>query len=116
MSDVPQKHHLDRRAADIAAKGAASNHDDLLSTIETAAWLGISQQFLEIGRCKGYGPRFVRLSPRRVRYLRSSVLAWLEEREHASTDEFDTGAAGRKAGVRVVDGRVVAPEEAGDAA
>lgn len=88
---VPQRrrHHIDRRAAETAAEGAAAGgEDDLLSTSEVAEWLGLSTQWLEIGRTRGYGPRFVRLSPRRTRYLRGDVLAWLRERSHASTAEY----------------------------
>jgi predicted DNA-binding transcriptional regulator AlpA len=111
-----RKFHLDRRAAALIDGGvAAGSPDDLLSTSEVAEWLGVSTQFLEIGRTRGYGPKFCRLSPRRCRYLRSSVLEFLTERTHAATAEYDTGTAGRKLGSRVVAGRVVAPEEVGDA-
>jgi predicted DNA-binding transcriptional regulator AlpA len=112
-----RRFHLDRRAADLADRGAeAGSPDDLLSTSDVAEWLGVSTQFLEIGRHAGYGPRFCRLSPRRCRYLRSDVLAWLSERKHAATREYDTGAAGRKRGSRVVAGKVVAPAETRDGA
>src|SRR6266571_4791119 len=84
------RHHLDRRASNLAEAGTG-NPDDLLSTEAVADWLGCSTQFLEVGRSKGYGPKYVRLSTRRVRYLRSSVLTWLTSREHAGTAEYDTG-------------------------
>lgn len=86
-SDIPKTHHLDRRADDIAARGQG-DADDLMSTIQVAAWLGVSPQFLEIGRSRGYGPRFVRLTPRRTRYRREDVIAWLRSRTHASTAEY----------------------------
>lgn len=82
------KHHLDRRAEAIVERGNEGDADDLLSTAQVAAWLGVSLQFLEIGRHRGYGPKFVRLSPRRVRYRRSDVLTWLKERTHAATNEY----------------------------
>lgn len=103
-----RSHHLDRRAATIAAAGTG-DPDDLLDTSEVAEWLAVSSQFLEIGRHRGYGPKFVRLSPRRCRYLRSDVLSWLAERTHAATREYDTGVVGRKRGSRVVAGKVVEP-------
>jgi hypothetical protein len=78
---------LDRRADSLAAAGAG-NPDDLLLTEEVAAWLHVSMQWLEIGRCEGYGPPFKKLSPRMVRYKRSDVLEWLEGRSHASTAEY----------------------------
>ena len=61
---APNKHHLDRRSATLAKEGAAAGEvDDLLDTPTLAAWLGVSRQFLEIGRHRGYGPRFVRRAP-----------------------------------------------------
>jgi predicted DNA-binding transcriptional regulator AlpA len=82
-------HHLDKRAADLIAAGAGSP-DDLLTTIQVAVWLGMRAQTLEIWRCQGKGPPFVRLGPRCVRYKRSIVLAWLFERKCASTAEYRT--------------------------
>jgi predicted DNA-binding transcriptional regulator AlpA len=87
---LQKKHHLDRRADVIAEQGGGSP-DDLLDTTQVAAWLGVSTQFLEIGRSRGYGPRFCRLSPRRTRYLRGDVLAWLRQRTFAATAEYAIG-------------------------
>jgi len=85
----PTRHHLDRRAAELAAEGAeAGEPDQLLTTSDVAEWLGISTQWLEIGRGKNYGPKFVVLSTRRVRYRRTDVLAWLTERTHSHTAEY----------------------------
>jgi predicted DNA-binding transcriptional regulator AlpA len=85
----PGRHHLDRRAAELAAESAeADEPDQLLTTSDVAEWLGISTQWLEIGRGKNYGPKFVVLSTRRVRYRRADVLAWLAERTHANTAEY----------------------------
>ena len=82
-----KKHLLDRRADAIAAQGTGHD-DDLLATKEVADWLSISVQWLEIGRLRGYGPRYVRIGPRHIRYRRSDVIAWLSERTHASTAEY----------------------------
>jgi predicted DNA-binding transcriptional regulator AlpA len=84
----PQRHHIDRRAGDLIGAADAADANELLATSEVAEWLGVSTQFLEIGRHRGYGPPFVRLSPRRVRYLRSSVLDWLRDRQHRGTQEY----------------------------
>jgi predicted DNA-binding transcriptional regulator AlpA len=82
------KLHIDRRAEQVAAHGAGAE-DDLLTTIQVAAWLGVSVQFLEIGRSSGgYGPPFTRLAPRAIRYRRGDVLQWLRERTHARTSEY----------------------------
>ena len=83
---VPKSFHLDKRAASIAA--ASPDDDDLLSTNETALWLGVSIQWLEIGRNKGYGPPFERLGPKTIRYRRDKVRAWLDERSHRGTAEY----------------------------
>lgn len=84
---LPQRHHLDRRAADLA-EALEGPPDDLLTTAALAQWLGVSPAWLEIARSRGYGPKFVRLSPRRVRYSRRAVLAWLDERTHRATREY----------------------------
>ena len=79
---MPKTHHLDRRAdAIVAAAGSTAAADALLNTSQVAAWLGVSEQWLEIGRSKGgYGPRFKRLGPRMVRYTRGDVVKWLKGR------------------------------------
>jgi predicted DNA-binding transcriptional regulator AlpA len=84
----PARHHLDKRAPDLCAAAPGSNPDDLLSTKQVAAWLGVSEQWVEIGRYRGYGPRYIRLAPRRVRYRREDVLTFLNSRVHACTSEY----------------------------
>jgi predicted DNA-binding transcriptional regulator AlpA len=82
------KHNLGVRADSIAGEQPNRHGDDLLDTSATANWLGVSLQFLTIGRVRGYGPKFVRFGPRRVMYKYSDVLAWLAERTHQSTAEY----------------------------
>jgi hypothetical protein len=82
------KHHLDRRAEAIADAVGEGDSSDLLTTLQVANWLGVSTQWLEIGRSKNYGPPFVRLAPQVVRYKRGVVLAWLKQREFASTAQY----------------------------
>jgi hypothetical protein len=46
-----------------------------------ARLIHVSVQWLEIGRSTGkYGPKYVRLNKRVVRYRRADVVAWLRER------------------------------------
>lgn len=86
-------HHIDQRASEVAAKVSnGGSGDDLLATAEIARLSGLSTQFFEILRSRGLGPRFIRLSPRRVRYLRKDFVAWLEERAHRSTSEYAKSA------------------------
>lgn len=79
--------HIDKRTAQLVAQ-ANGDGDDLLNTTELAEWLGVSTQFLEIGRHQGYGPPFIRLTPKIVRYRRDDVLDWLRERQHHRTLEY----------------------------
>jgi hypothetical protein len=67
---------------------AAGDPDELLDTKSVAALLHVSTQWLEIGRCKGYGPPYERLGPRLIRYRRSKVVRYIRSRP--------TGARKRK--------------------
>jgi hypothetical protein len=79
------KHHLDKRADLIVAQGMIDGDDDLLlTTPQTALWLGVSIQFLEIGRSQNYGPPFVTIAPRVIRYRKDEVNRWLRERSAAN--------------------------------
>ena len=65
--------------------------DELLTNEQTAMLLGIKPNTLEIWRCKGKGPAFIKLgnhpsSP--IRYQRSRVLAWVEGCTHSSTSSY----------------------------
>ena len=60
----------------------------LLSSADAAASLGISPVTLKIWRCKGKGPRFIKLgsSPRdRVVYDPAEIEAWKRARTFVST-------------------------------
>jgi hypothetical protein len=89
MSTRPGQLHLDRRASAIATLGATMGEpDDLLTTNEVARWFAVTHQWLEIGRHRGYGPPYIRLAPSRVRYRRSDLIKWLDERRHRWTREY----------------------------
>jgi predicted DNA-binding transcriptional regulator AlpA len=80
--------HIDKRAEQVAALGVGAE-DELLTTAQVAAWLGVSVQFLEIGRSSGgYGPPYTRLAPRAIRYRRGDILQWLRDRTHVRTSEY----------------------------
>ena len=79
--------HIDKRAASLLSASDADG-DDLLTTREVADWLGVSPQWLAIGRVKKYGLEFVRVSSRHLAYRRSAVRAWLESRTYSSTSEY----------------------------
>ena len=78
---------------------AAIELDELLTNEQTADLLGIKPNTLEIWRCKGKGPVFIKLgahpsSP--IRYQLSRVMAWLASNLHSSTSSY-TAANGRRA-------------------
>lgn len=90
---MPTKHHLDARSREILDRLVDDLSDDtLMTTRETAQWLNVSTQFLEIGRSQGYGPPATVLAPKVVRYRKNSVLRWLIEREHIYAKRVKAGA------------------------
>ena len=90
-SKKEERYHLDRRADAIAA--ASEGYDDqLISTKQLAEWFGVSTQWCEVRRRLGHGPPFKRLGPRRIRYKRADVMAWLDERTHTCSKEYAGGA------------------------
>jgi hypothetical protein len=76
----PKRHHLDPFAADLAGNIASGDPDELLDSRTLARLIHVSVQWLEIGRCAGYGPKHVKLNKRVVRYRRADVVAWLRSR------------------------------------
>jgi hypothetical protein len=87
-TNMDRKYHLDLRAALLAAVGAAGGSGaDLLNTQELAAWLAVSRQWAEKGRCAGYGPPFEKIRGK-VRYRRGDVIAWLVERSRHGVDGY----------------------------
>jgi len=55
--------------------------DEFLTQREVCNWLGLSEPTLFRHRRDRTGPRFVRLSAKRVAYRRSAIEAWLKGRE-----------------------------------
>jgi predicted DNA-binding transcriptional regulator AlpA len=99
QSAKPRRHHLDRFADRIAENGDGDGKpDDLLTTRALAVWLGVSEEWLEIGRRArdGYGPRFIKLARNIVRYRRSDVLDWLEKRSRMSVSGYAKPAKRRR--------------------
>ena len=94
MAEPPRRHHIDRRAHQLISLAEREPEDQLLNTKQLAHFLGVSVQWCEIGRCKGYGPPFIRISPKRIRYRWGDILAWLKERTHFATSEYDEQSLG----------------------
>jgi len=60
----------------------------VLNNSEAAALIGVTPATLRFWRCKGRGPRFVKLGEAKqagVAYLESDILAWRNARTFAST-------------------------------
>jgi predicted DNA-binding transcriptional regulator AlpA len=83
----PVRLHIDKRADAILAASVADDDDTLLTTVQTAGWLGVSEMFLIQGRGKGHGPPFIKISPNTVRYRKGDVRQWLAERTQRSNAE-----------------------------
>lgn len=66
-----------------------SNHDpaSLLTEAEAAKLLKFTPRFLQARRVRGDSPPFVRISSRAIRYRRSDLVAWIEERVRTSTSD-----------------------------
>jgi hypothetical protein len=75
-----RRHKIDKTAAASIAQAPQGDDDALLNTAAVAVWLGVSTQWLEIGRCNGYGPVHTKITPRLVRYRKGDVLEYLRGR------------------------------------
>jgi predicted DNA-binding transcriptional regulator AlpA len=73
--------------------------EELLDQRQAATRLGLpSARTLEAWRHRGYGPPFIRLSPRLVRYRACDIDRWLAARivgaSHPAVDERELAARG----------------------
>jgi predicted DNA-binding transcriptional regulator AlpA len=60
----------------------------LLNVREAAAHTNLSKSTLDKWRCKGVGPRFIRLGKRRIAYALADLDRWMSERTHSCTAEY----------------------------
>lgn len=60
---------------------------DLLNTVEAAEVLAMKPSTLEIWRCRGGGPPFVKLG-HACRYRREALEGWIEERRKSNTSQY----------------------------
>jgi hypothetical protein len=89
---APKRHNLDRHAQKIIAENIDADDDELLTTREVADWFRVSEEWLEIGRSKNYGPKFTRVGPHMIRYRRGDCRKFLQARTHSSTAEYSRRA------------------------
>jgi predicted DNA-binding transcriptional regulator AlpA len=64
-----------------------------LQTPAAAARLGLSPSTLEKMRGRGDGPKFIRLTPKRVAYSVAALEEWVRAREYRSVKEYSAAAA-----------------------
>jgi predicted DNA-binding transcriptional regulator AlpA len=65
---------------------------EILTEREVSSWLGISAPTLFRHRRDGTGPKFIRLSARRVAYRRSEIEDWLSHRQQQSLSALEARA------------------------
>ncbi len=75
-------------------EGSKMSDAALLTTEDAARWLRAEPRTLERWRHSGKGPKFLRLTPRCVRYRLTDLEAW------ATAHQVGAPAAARKAGQR----------------
>ena len=62
----------------------ATKPQTVLTTKQAAKYLGVSEAALRLWRSEGKGPRWFKAGVRMVRYLRSDLDLWIEERLNAT--------------------------------
>jgi hypothetical protein len=80
VAPFPRTHHLDKYAADFIPRLAERDPNELLTTEAVSRLLHVSIQWLEIGRIRDYGPPWVKVGPRMVRYPNGKLVKWLVAR------------------------------------
>lgn len=70
-----------------AAAGSrpAAGPDDRLTEAEAAARVGVCIRTLQRYRATSTGPEWSRIGPRRIRYMRQDVDAWLQRQRQSSS-------------------------------
>jgi predicted DNA-binding transcriptional regulator AlpA len=63
------------------ANGRFDDDDELLTTDGSAEFLGLSKSFLAKARRKGTGPPFIEIGDRLIKYKKSSLRKWRDERQ-----------------------------------
>ena len=80
------------RGRPVISRSASPALEPLLTVGQVFELTGRAVSSLEKDRLTGSGPPYVKLG-RLVRYRQSDVLAWLDERRHKSTSEYQSFAA-----------------------
>ena len=62
--------------------------DKLIDEKAAADFLCYTVRALQNWRCRGGGPKFIKVSSRSVRYCRRDLNEWIEERKISSTAQY----------------------------
>lgn len=87
-----EKHNKKAAKASSTNDPKGSDLKTLLNETEVANLLNLTPSCLQGWRCKGGGPKFIRISRRCIRYRREDLLQWIGERECTSTSNPLKGA------------------------
>jgi len=67
---------------------AALQSDTFLNTEDAARYLRLAPTTLNRLRVTGFGPPFLRLTPKCIRYRASDLRQWAEDQKHTSTAQY----------------------------
>jgi hypothetical protein len=98
--------HLDKRAELILKATADADADKLLTSKEAAREIGMSEVWLAKRRQNGDGPEYEVMSPRCIKYRRSKLRAWVEERSFTATSQYEHAKPGKPLVKKRVEERV----------
>jgi hypothetical protein len=87
--------HLDKRAAAILEATAHADDDELMTSKKTAGEIGVSEVWLAKRRLYGNGPPYIVMSPHIIKYPRSGLRTWLEERSFTATSQYEHARPGK---------------------
>jgi hypothetical protein len=73
----PNKTKIAKNVEVIGSKTPEGDDDTLLDTLAVAAWFSVSHQWLEAARCKNTGPKFIKVTPRSIRYRKGDLIEYL---------------------------------------
>ncbi len=79
---------MDQRHPALGVLNDPDHLDRLLSEAEAARFIRYSKRALQNWRVRGGGPRYIKVSPRSIRYRRRDLMAWIEARIQASTSDI----------------------------
>ncbi len=84
---MTQRNGLEVVANPAAPANKANTAQLFLTAAEAAALLRVSQITLSRWRIQGYGPRWIKMGPKRVAYAMDDLIAWTNAQKRSSTSD-----------------------------